>query len=208
MSEDLTVVVMAKSPRPGQVKTRLCPPFTAGEAAALAQAALVDTLEVVLRTGARRRVLALDGPVGPWLPAGIEVVAQRGSGLDERIAGALAMVAGPVVVVGMDTPQLTVGHLSFTWQDHDAWFGPAEDGGFWGLALARPEPDLIRGVPMSDPRTGDRQLDRLRAAGLRVGLLPRMRDVDTAECAAVVAAQAPHTRFATVYAGLTSTASA
>ena len=70
------VLVMAKSPVPGRVKTRLCPPCTPAEAAALAEAALADTLEAVAACGAGRRILALDGAPGPWLPAGFEVVAQ------------------------------------------------------------------------------------------------------------------------------------
>ncbi len=64
----VTLLVIAKEPRPGRVKTRLTPPFTPGEAAALAEAALVDTLRAVAATPARRRVLVLDGEPGPWLP--------------------------------------------------------------------------------------------------------------------------------------------
>lgn len=183
-----TLLVMAKSPVPGQVKTRLCPPFTPTEAAALAEVALHDTLELVRAAPAARRVLALEGPPGPWLPAGIEVVPQRGDGLDERIAHALAAVSGPTMLVGMDTPQLTLRHLTVEFHNRDAWFGPATDGGFWGLGLREPDPALVLGVPMSREDTGRIQLARLHAAGLRVGLLPTLRDVDTAEDAVRVAA--------------------
>jgi glycosyltransferase A (GT-A) superfamily protein (DUF2064 family) len=182
------------------VKTRLTPPFAPAEAAALAEAALLDTLDVVLATPARRHVLVLDGAPGDWLPAGIEVVPQGSGGLDERIARALDGIRGPVLLVGMDTPQLTVHQLTVSFADHDGWFGPAEDGGFWALGLAEPDPALVRGVPMSADDTGAVQLARLRDAGLRVGLLPRLRDVDTAHCAAAVSALAPHTRFAAVHA--------
>lgn len=71
------LVVIAKSPVPGAVKTRLTPPYTAQEAAALAEAALRDTLSAVAAAPAARRVLALLGEPGPWLPAGCDVVAQR-----------------------------------------------------------------------------------------------------------------------------------
>jgi glycosyltransferase A (GT-A) superfamily protein (DUF2064 family) len=202
MSTDLTILVMAKAPLPGRVKTRLTPPFSPEEAAALAEAALVDTLDKVLAAPARRRLLALAGPVGTWLPAGLEVRPQVSGGLDERIAAALATVDGPVLLVGMDTPQLTVNHLTVSFAHHDAWFGPAEDGGFWALGLARPDPALVRGVPMSTDWTGAVQLGRLLDVGLRVGMLPQLRDVDTAACAAAVAAAAPQTRFAAAHATL------
>jgi uncharacterized protein len=201
-----TLLVMAKAPVPGRVKTRLTPPFSPAEAAALAEAALLDTLEVVLAAPAGRRVLALDGAVGDWVPLGLEVLPQVEGGLDERIAAALQSVDGPVLLVGMDTPQLTVSHLGVSFAEHDAWFGPAQDGGFWALGLARPDPALVRGVPMSREDTGAHQYRRLVDAGLRVGSLPLLRDVDTAACAAAVSALAPHTRFAALHALFTARA--
>jgi glycosyltransferase A (GT-A) superfamily protein (DUF2064 family) len=192
---------MAKEPVPGRVKTRLTPHYSPREAADLAEAALADTLDTVLRAPARRRVLVLDGDPGPWLPPGVEVVPQVPGGLDERIAAAFARFPdGPALLVGMDTPQLTAGLLEAVgWQACDAWFGPAADGGFWALGLARPElaPALVRGVPMSTDRTGAAQRARLVAAGLRVRDLPVLRDVDTAADAAEVVALCPYgSRFA------------
>ncbi|HEY2268689.1 MAG TPA: hypothetical protein VGI96_39165, partial [Streptosporangiaceae bacterium] len=77
------VVVIAKEPVPGRVKTRLTPAFTPLQAAALAEASLADTLAAVSQTTVARRVLALDGRPGPWLPDGFDVIGQRGTGLDE-----------------------------------------------------------------------------------------------------------------------------
>jgi hypothetical protein len=100
----------------------------------------------------------------------------------------------------MDTPQVAVETLLpvFTdWTDDvDAWFGPANDGGFWALGLARPTGDLLRGVPMSRDDTGAHQLRRLAEAGLRVRMLPELVDVDTIDDAHLVAAAAPDSRFA------------
>ncbi|MEV5660739.1 TIGR04282 family arsenosugar biosynthesis glycosyltransferase [Streptomyces flaveolus] len=191
-----TLLVIAKEPRPGRVKTRLTPPFTPAQAAALAEAALADTLRAVAATPARRRVLVLDGAPGPWLPAGFDVVPQCAGGLDERLADAFAGCAGPALLVGMDTPQVTPELLTVDFSGCDAYFGPAEDGGFWALGLARPDPGLLRGVPMSTPVTGAVQRERLVTAGLRVRDLPPLRDVDTAADARAVAALAPHGRFA------------
>ncbi|MEV7689447.1 TIGR04282 family arsenosugar biosynthesis glycosyltransferase [Streptomyces bungoensis] len=191
-----TLLVIAKEPRPGRVKTRLSPPFTPAQAAGLAEAALADTLRAVAAAPARRRVLVLDGRPGPWLPPGFDVVPQCAGALDARLADAFARCSGPALLIGMDTPQVTPDLLDVDLTDCDACFGPAEDGGFWALGLARPEPALLRGVPMSSPETGAVQRERLVAAGLRVRDLPRLRDVDTAADARAVAALAPHGAFA------------
>ncbi|WP_215452917.1 DUF2064 domain-containing protein [Streptomyces sp. ATCC 21386] len=191
-----TLLVIAKEPRPGRVKTRLTPPFTPKEAAALAEAALMDTLRAVAAAPADRRVLVLAGEPGPWLPPGFDVVPQQDGGLDERLAAAFAGCAGPALLIGMDTPQVTPDLLTVELAGHDAYFGPAEDGGFWALGLAEPNPALLRGVPMSSPHTGAVQRARLVSAGLRVHDLPVLRDVDTAADAEAVAALAPRSRFA------------
>ncbi|MER7779125.1 DUF2064 domain-containing protein [Streptomyces sp. NPDC096191] len=203
-----TLLVIAKEPRPGRVKTRLTPPFTPHEAAALAEASLADTLRAVAATPARRRVLVLAGTPGPWLPPGFDVVPQCAGGLDARLADAFAGCAGPALLIGMDTPQVTPELLDVDFADCDAYFGPAEDGGFWALGLARPDPALLRGVPMSTPVTGAAQRERLLAAGLRVRDLPPLRDVDTAADARAVAALAPHGRFAARLAACTAGADA
>jgi len=191
-----TLLVIAKQPVPGRVKTRLVPPCTHAQAAALAEAALADTLDAVLMTPAARRVLVLEGEPGPWLPRGFDILPQRRGSLDERLAAAFAAVHGPALLIGMDTPQVTPGLLAVNWGAADALFGPAADGGFWALGLRRPDPALLRGVPMSTPGTGAIQRARLLSAGLRVADLPQLRDVDTAADAVAVARQAPRSRFA------------
>jgi uncharacterized protein len=191
-----TLLVIAKQPLPGRVKTRLVPPCTPEQAAALAQATLTDTLHTVLAAPARRRILVLDGKPGPWLPPGFDIVPQCGGPLDERLASAFAAAGGPALLVGMDTPQLTPDLLTVDWRAADAWFGPAADGGFWGIGLRVPDPALLRGIPMSTAGTGAAQRARLLAAGLCVAELPQLRDVDTADDALAVARQAPGSRFA------------
>ncbi len=205
------VVVIAKEPVPGRVKTRLTPPFTPVEAAALAEASLTDTLTAVAKTTVARKVLALQGRPGPWLPAGFDVIGQRGGGLDERIAWTLAdarvTLPLPVVLIGMDTPQVTPGLLAaaaepLVAKTADATFGMAEDGGFWLLGLREVDPALILGVPMSQPDTGSRQLARLERAGLRIQMMPELTDVDTVSEAERIAALTPGSRFAACMARL------
>jgi len=199
------IMVIAKEPVPGRVKTRLTPPYTPAEAAELAEAALTDTLAAVGSAVVARRVLALAGTPGRWLPPGFDVIGQRGGGLDERIAWALADARAaspaPLVLIGMDTPQVTPALLARATEPlvsgaADATFGPAEDGGFWLLGLREIDPALVLGVPMSRSDTGARQLARLREAGLRVRILPELADVDTADEAERIAAATPGSVFA------------
>jgi rSAM/selenodomain-associated transferase 1 len=205
------LMVIAKEPVPGRVKTRLTPAYTPAEAAELAQAALTDTLAAVAATSVTRRILALAGTPGRWLPPGFDVIAQRGGDLDERLAWALAdaLVTSPdpLVFVGMDTPQVTPALLEQAIEPlvagtADATFGPAEDGGFWLLGLREVDPTLVLGVPMSRADTGVLQLARLTAAGLRVQVLPVLTDVDTAAEAELIAAQVPGSRFGACHAAM------
>jgi rSAM/selenodomain-associated transferase 1 len=195
------LIVLAKAPQAGRSKTRLSPPCTPREAAALARAALADTLDAVLSTPAARHVLVLDGPTGEWLPAGYDVVAQRGDGLDERLAHAFADVGEAALLVGMDTPQVTRDDLAAALAQlmapgTDAVLGLAPDGGYWAIGLREPDPCAFLGVPMSTAHTGHTQLARLRALGLRVAPLPVRRDVDCIADARAVAELAPTGRFA------------
>ena len=198
---DLTLLVIAKEPRPGLSKTRLSPPCSPEEAAGLAEAALRDTLESVAAVPAARRVLVLEGRPGPWLPAGYEVVPQRAGGLDERLAGAFAAATGPAFLVGMDTPQVTPALIeasasALAGPEVDAVLGRAEDGGYWAIGLVRPDERAFRGVPMSVQTTGEAQRARLDELGLRTEELPVLRDVDFFEDARAVALEAPDSRFA------------
>ncbi|TFC12220.1 DUF2064 domain-containing protein [Cryobacterium algoritolerans] len=199
------IVVIAKECLPGRVKTRLYPALSYEQAAALAAASLDDTLAAALVLPATRRILAFDGVAPPVTAAPFEILQQVSGGLDERLADIFDSVKEPLLLVGMDTPQLSATLLDpvFTdWDDTtDAWLGPANDGGFWAIALGEPRPgvtrgDLIRGIPMSRDDTAAHQLARLRKAGLRVRHLPRLTDFDTIADADAVARIAPHSRFA------------
>lgn len=195
---------MAKAPVAGRCKTRLCPPLDHAQAATLAEAALADTLQAVAWTPATRRVLALDGDPGPWLPAGFELLTQRGADLGKRLANAVHDVGEPLLVLGMDTPQLTRALLAGALERlderaTDAVLGPTPDGGYWAIGLTEPDPRVFDDVPMSTTRTGAAQRARMTELGLRTAALPALRDVDTWEDATVVAALAPWTRFAATF---------
>jgi rSAM/selenodomain-associated transferase 1 len=194
------LLVIAKAPVPGRVKTRLSPPCTPDQAAALARAALRDTLAAAGRaSGAGRRVVVLDGEPGAWLPGGFDVIPQRGGGLAERLAAAFEDAGEPAFLVGMDTPQLTPELIDAglaAVAGGGSAFGPALDGGYWGIGLPAPDAAVFAGVPMSTERTGAVQRERMAELGLEPTLLPPLRDVDTYDVALEVAGQAPDTHFA------------
>ncbi len=212
----MRVLIIAKEPIPGLVKTRLTPFYTPGQAAELAAAALVDTVAAVASVSGVDPVLVLAGNRPACLAAtsgaGWAVVAQRGDGLAERLSAAFEDAAGnaPALLVGMDTPQVTPALLAECCTaltggarcDGDrgnapvAALGAAPDGGWWALGLSRTQPRLLDGVPMSSSQTAVATRARLMERGYRVVDLPELRDVDLPADAAQVAAAAPRTRFA------------
>jgi uncharacterized protein len=211
------LLVLAKAPVPGEVKTRLCPPADPDQAARIAAAAFLDTLDAVLAVPDVAPVVALTGDLSRAVDAGAlaarlratTVVAQRGMTLGQRIAAAhadAAAVAGPcpVLQIGMDTPQADAGLLSHCLDrldGVDAALGMATDGGWWVLGVRRPElADLIAGIPTSRSDTGLRTLAVLRTAGCQVVALPELSDVDTWEDAVAVARSVPGGRFAAAVA--------
>src|SRR3954464_9115370 len=97
----LHLLVMAKSPVPGRVKTRLCPPCSPEEAAAVAAAALAETLDAVAACHADRKIVALDGEPGEWAPAGFELIEQCRGSLADRLAHAWSTAGGGGVQIGM-----------------------------------------------------------------------------------------------------------
>lgn len=203
----VALIVIAKAPVAGRAKTRLCPPCTPSEAAALARAALEDTLEAVRATPAQRRVLVLEGDPGPWLGPGLDVLPQVRGGLDRRLAGAFDAVGGPALLIGMDTPQVSPELLSRSLRALDSpgcdcVLGPAPDGGWWAIGLREADPAVFSGLPMSVPETAASQRTRLRDLRLRFRELPALPDVDTIEDARAVAAGCPETRFARELRGI------
>ncbi len=190
---ELTVLVMVKEPVPGRVKTRLSPPLSPQEAADCARACIADTLAATMARPASRTVVMLEGSPGPWLPDEVAVIPQQGHGLAERLAHAFSCVQGPVLVLGMDTPQVSTQML---WPDladdpSDAVLGPALDGGYWALGMRTPDPRVFDGVPMSTARTGALQWAALARRCARPRRLPMLRDLDTIDDAIAIATAHP-----------------
>jgi glycosyltransferase A (GT-A) superfamily protein (DUF2064 family) len=207
---DARVLVVAKAPVAGRVKTRLGAEIGMAAAADLAAASLLDTMAACRDAfGPDSCLLSLSGDFADSVRGdelirasdGWSVARQRGSTFAERLANSHLDVppGGSVVQVGMDTPQLTPALLvevAAAVAQHDAVLGPAEDGGWWVLALRRPiAARALHDVPMSTPTTYDDTRRALVGEGLDVAVAGTLRDVDTVADADAVAAQTQHGEF-------------
>lgn len=191
-SRPVAVAIMAKAPRPGEVKTRLCPPLDATEAASLYRCFLLDKVESV-------RALARAQPVLAYAPAdarvefeglapGLQLVPQQGPDLGARLhatlAGLLRAGHAGAIAVDSDTPTLPGAFLqeaidSLTRPGPDVVLGPTEDGGYYLIGLRTARADLFDGMPWSTATVFEETRRRANASNLRVACLPAWFDVDT-----------------------------
>jgi len=190
--KEVAVAIMAKAPRPGTVKTRLCPPLLATEAAALyrcflldkiaAVGGLVDTRPVIAYTPADAR------PEFDVLAPGFAFVAQDGPDLGARLhatlAGLLAAGHAGAIAVDSDTPTLPSGFLQqavdcLSRPGPDVVLGPTEDGGYYLIGIRAPHRELFETMPWSTSDVLEITRRRADAAGLRALCLPSWFDVDT-----------------------------
>lgn len=221
MTTRFILLVVAKAPVPGLAKTRLCPPATPAQAADIAAAALLDTLDAVCAVPGAAPVVAMTGDLGAAARSEeigralrrATVIPQRGWDFGARLANAHADAAAvhaglPILQIGMDTPQVTPESLAAAAAPvldggHDSVLGPAEDGGWWALGLADPRhAQVLAGVPMSQDDTGERTLRALETCGLRPRPAATLSDVDTMADARAVAARCPAGRFAPAVAAV------
>ena len=191
--EENRIAVFVKAPVPGQVKTRLCPPLSAAQAATLYAAFVADTLKTARSVAGASAAVCYAAAGGfpdlGWLqdePAP-PFFLQRGAGLGQKLQACFGDVfaAGgrKAVAIGSDTPHLSAGALreAFALLDaNDLVLGPAADGGYYLIGLKAPADSLFEGVSWSTPQVLGETVLRAGRAGLRVGYLPELFDVDTA----------------------------
>ncbi|HSS23364.1 MAG TPA: DUF2064 domain-containing protein [Mycobacterium sp.] len=209
----VTLLVVAKAPEPGRAKTRLAATVGDRVAADIAAAALLDTLDAVAAAPVAARVVALTGDLGAAASAtelrqrleAFTVIEQRGDDFADRLANAHADSADgyPVLQIGMDTPQVTADLLTDCARrllEAPAVLGLAFDGGWWVLGVRTPTmAECLRGVPMSQPDTGELTLKALRDSGIEVTPVERLADFDVVDdVAAVRDACGPASRFARI----------
>lgn len=195
MDTNETLVVMAKAPRVGQVKTRLHPALGANASTELYRAFLADTLALA-------RLLARNRPSVEiafcYAPSdgfddfvsldltNVRAFAQRGDDLGARLANCFLDLAaarpGPTVAIGADSPTLPWAYLAQAFDDlstdADLVLGPTEDGGYYAVGMRTPRPQIFAGVAWST----DRVLEQTQANAVRLHLntsrLPAWFDVD------------------------------
>jgi rSAM/selenodomain-associated transferase 1 len=187
------LIIFAKEPRPGQVKTRLSPPLSPEEAAQLYHNFLVDILEEMTRVPEVRLAVAFSPPEAQVFfhglaPPGTDLFPQEGADLGERMARAFARGFaagfGPVLLRGGDIPDLPAALVSeaaevlVAGQDQVV-LGPCPDGGYYLVGLSQPQPLLFQGPAWGSGTVLTDTLRLARELGLRVHLLPPWPDIDT-----------------------------
>lgn len=197
MTAPLQGVLMTKVPQAGHVKTRLAPLLGPAGAAAVHGLLLERTLELVAASGVRLAAAVagdLGSPAGRQLRdrlgrAGMTLLPQRGADLGARLRAAMTDVAPepgqPVLAIGGDCPLFEPAWLRAAADaDEPVALGPANDGGYWVVALRGPDRDplmdlLFTDMQWSTPQVFATSARRVAAAGHRLGALPRCADVDT-----------------------------
>jgi len=189
------LAVMTKAPQAGRVKTRLTPPLTPDEAAALNTCFLRDTAEALSQTAgnASAKPIAVYTPVGAEsayaeiLPAEFMLVSQRGDAFGERLAAAtqdlLQLGFSSVCLIDSDSPTVPVDAFSLAVQrlatDEDCVvLGPSDDGGYYLIGLKKLHRRLFEGIDWSTERVLEQTVNAARALDLPVHLLPAWYDVD------------------------------
>lgn len=186
------LVIFAKAPLVGQVKTRLCPPLSPEEAAELARCFLVDMVERACRLPTVQVSLAImpaeSEPVfRALLPFSVEYIAQRGASLGEReynvFDDLLQRSATRIVLIGSDIPTLPLFHLQEAFQHLedarcDAVFGPSSDGGYYLVGMRVPHPELFENITWSMPSVMAETLAQAQKHNLNIALIPSWHDVD------------------------------
>jgi uncharacterized protein len=189
------LIIFAKEPLPGQVKTRLCPPLSPQEAAQLYHNFCLDILEEMARVPEVHLAVAFSPPGTQGLfrrlaPPGTDLFPQEGGDLGERMARAFARSFaagfGPVMLRGSDVPDLPATVMSEAREvlasgQAQVTLGPCPDGGYYLVGLTEPQPRLFQGPAWSSRTVLTDTLDLARQMGLRVHLLPPWTDIDTGD---------------------------
>lgn len=177
------IAIFTKWPTPGKAKTRLIPAIGAERAARLHARLVERTLAVVRASGLGFELRTTGGTVSDftdWLGGDVAVVDQGDGDLGER----LARVPAPVLLIGGDAPDLEPAHLLAAAQalrESPAVIGPADDGGYWLLGLARPMPHLFTSMAWGTEGVAQETIARLQGDGIDPVRLPTLHDCDRPE---------------------------
>jgi uncharacterized protein len=184
MSSAPLIILFAKAPVPGKVKTRLTPPLSPEQAAGLHRAMVTDTLEALVTLGEAELQLHTDIPTDAWASCGVAGKLQHSGDLGQRMLVALAhgLEQGhpAVMIVGADAPGIPCEHFqTILASGSDVTLGPCPDGGYYAIACRRWHPEMFRGVSWSSSQTLELTEAALRLCGLTTARGPLHHDVDT-----------------------------
>ncbi|RMH60209.1 MAG: glycosyltransferase [Zetaproteobacteria bacterium] len=187
MPADIRIVIMAKAPRAGYVKTRMCPPLRPKEAARLHE----RMLRTVLRRAQRlfdEVWLATDVPEHPMFATltGVRVLMQGGGDLGARLRRMLRFSHGldarPILFLGADSPHMPDQRLlqaASAMHRYDVVIGPVEDGGYDLIGLGGPYTEVFKRIDWGSDQVYRQTLRRCEEIGLRWHALPMFFDLDT-----------------------------
>lgn len=185
------LIIMARSPEAGEVKTRLSPALDKKERRALYSRLLDDTVNRLRAVDSAEIIMAHtpDG-AGAYFRErfGLACIEQGGGDLGQRLSRVITLVLGKgygrVAVVGSDIPGLDAAIAEDAFnalEAADVAIGPSRDGGYYLIAMSRPMPELFRDIPWSSPETLRKTIERAEGLGLSVRTLCVLDDVDTPE---------------------------
>ena len=183
------LLVFARAPRPGQVKTRLIPHVGAERAAAIYRDLLTGTLQTALHAGFAATQLWLAGDRHPYFDniangTALEIYQQQGADLGARMYHAFARALKRyriAILIGSDCPVLAAGDLKqarHALQKSDIVLGPARDGGYYLIGLCKNSRALFKGIAWGEASVLSETRARVRALGWRLSLLTERWDVD------------------------------
>lgn len=183
-----SLLVFAKAPQPGKVKTRLARAMGDERAAELYRRMGKAIIEAVRGGDFETSVLYAPAEALPamraWLGISLRLMPQAGDDLGHRMNTAITEAletSRRVCLIGTDSPDVDAARVSEAFEamaGTDVVLGPARDGGYYLIALSEPHPELFQGIPWSTDRVLEATLEQASAAGLAVRLLETLADVD------------------------------
>ncbi|MEO8663109.1 MAG: TIGR04282 family arsenosugar biosynthesis glycosyltransferase [Bryobacteraceae bacterium] len=177
------ILLFAKAPEPGRVKTRLTPLLSASQAASLHTAFVEDMLELLLTLPGVDIELHTDTVTDAWaqqtVARKLQVEGDLGIKMHSAAKAALAAGRPQVLIAGSDSPTLPAAHLiAVLAAEADVTLGPADDGGYYAIAFRKTHPAMFSGVAWSTATTRADTVMACGSAGLTIAEGRRWWDVD------------------------------
>jgi len=201
------IILFARAPLPGQVKTRLLTHLEPEQAAFLHKWFVRDTLEMLLALDDASDIeLHTDTSTDAWTGVPVARFLQAPGGLGDRMLHAISagLEAGRsrVTILGSDSPTLPASHLrKLLLSNGEVALGPVTDGGYYAISCRKAHPRMFAGVEFSTARTLGQTVEAVRSSGLSLELGEPWFDVDTPEDLEQLAQSANLPRHTAKYLG-------